>query len=158
SAEKAVQRCCLEAIEAGIIKSAHDCSEGGLAVALAEAAIMSITASVMASERTSEKASGQSLGATVVLPNLPIRRDAHLFGESQSRIVLTVAENNLLKLEHHCEGQGVPMAVIGRVEGQRLTIRVERDERPLIDLPVEAMRKAWEGAIGSYFQEGETQH
>jgi phosphoribosylformylglycinamidine synthase len=145
SAEKAVQRCCLEAIEAGIIKSAHDCSEGGLAVALAEAAILS------------EKASGELLGATVVLPNLPIRRDAHLFGESQSRIVATVAESDLPKLEHQCAGQGVPMAVIGRVEGQRLTIRAEGDDRPLIDFPVERMRTAWQGAIGSYFQSGETE-
>jgi phosphoribosylformylglycinamidine synthase len=145
SVEKTVQKCCLEAIEAGIIKSAHDCSEGGLAVTLAEAAVMS------------EKTSGPSLGATIVLPNLPIRRDAHLFGESQSRIVVTVAETDLPKLVHQCEGQGVPMAVIGRVEGQHLTVRVAGDERPLIDLPVERMRTAWQGAIESYFQSGETE-
>jgi len=143
--EKSVQRCCLEAIEAGIIKSAHDCSEGGLGVALAEAAILS------------EKASGPSSGATVVLPHLPIRRDAHLFGESQSRIVVTVAETDLPKLEHQCAGQGVPMAVIGRVGGQRLTIRMEGDDRPLIDLPVERMRTAWQDAIGAYFQNGGTE-
>jgi phosphoribosylformylglycinamidine synthase len=145
SVEKSVQRCCLEAIEAGIIKSAHDCSEGGLAVTLAEAAILS------------EKASGESFGATILLPNLPIRRDAHLFGESQSRIVVTVAEIDLPKLEHHCAGQGVPMAMIGRVEGQQLTIRVEGDARPLIDLPVERIRTAWQGAIESYFRVGETE-
>jgi len=49
------------------------------------------------------------------------------------------------------------MAVIGRVEGQRLTIRGEGDDRPLIDFPVERMRTAWQGAIGSYFQSGETE-
>ena len=150
SVEKAVQKCCLGAIEAGIIKSAHDCSEGGLAVALAEAAIMS--------DKTSGHTSEESRGAAIVLPNLPIRRDALLFGESQSRIVVTVAETDLPKLEHQCEGQGVPMAVIGRVEGQRLTVRVEGDNRPLIDLPVQGIRKAWQGAIESYFQSGETEH
>ncbi|HET6464673.1 MAG TPA: phosphoribosylformylglycinamidine synthase subunit PurL [Nitrospiria bacterium] len=139
--EKAVQRCCLDAIEAGIIKSAHDCSEGGLAVALAEAVMMS----------------GDSLGATVVLPDVPIRRDAHLFGETQSRIVVTVNESALPKLEHHCVERNVPMAVIGRVEGRRLTIRAEGEDRPLIDLSVETMRTAWEGAIESYFRAGETQ-
>jgi phosphoribosylformylglycinamidine synthase len=144
SAEKAVQKCCLDAIEAGIIKSAHDCSEGGLAIALAEAAMMS------------QKASGEFWGATVVLPDLPIRRDAHLFGESQSRIVVTVAEDHLPELQHRCAEQGVSMALIGRVEGQRLTIRATEDGRPLIDLPVQGMRTAWEGAIESYFQEGET--
>lgn len=146
SAEKAVQRCCLEAIEAGIIKSAHDCSEGGLAVALAEAAIMS------------EKTSGQLLGATIGLPDLPIRRDAHLFGESQSRIVITLEERHLPNLQQLCAGQGVPMALIGRVEGNRLAIRVEGDGRPLIDLPVEAMRAAWQGSIESYFRGGEVEH
>ncbi|HTN44029.1 MAG TPA: phosphoribosylformylglycinamidine synthase subunit PurL [Nitrospiria bacterium] len=149
SAEKAVQKCCLDGIEAGIIKSAHDCSEGGLAIALAEA--------VMMSETASERASGSSWGATVVLPDLPIRRDAHLFGESQSRIIVTVAEDRLPELEQRCAEHGVSMAVIGRVEGQRLTIRAEGDSRPLIDLPLEEMRTAWEGTIESYFQEGQTE-
>ncbi|MBI3610087.1 MAG: phosphoribosylformylglycinamidine synthase subunit PurL [Nitrospirae bacterium] len=135
--EKVLQNCCLDAIEAGIIKSAHDCSEGGLAVALAEAAMMSV----------------RSLGAAVTLPDLPIRMDAYLFGETQSRIVVTVKEVRLDELEKRCAEKGVPTAVIGRVGGNRLTIRAERSGRPSIDLSVEAMRTAWQGAIESHFQE-----
>ncbi len=137
--EKALHKCCLDAIEAGIIKSAHDCSEGGLAVTLAEAALMS------------EPSSGPLLGAAVTLPDLPIRMDAHLFGETQSRIVVTVDEARLDELEKRCAAEGVPMAVIGRVGGDRLTIRVEGRDRPLADLSVQEMRTAWDGAIESYF-------
>jgi phosphoribosylformylglycinamidine synthase subunit PurL len=139
AAEKALQRSCLHAIEAGIIKSAHDCSEGGLAVALAEMAILS--------ERR--------LGAAIVLPDLPIRKDAYLFGESQSRILATVDEARLSELEARCAEASVPLAVIGRVGGDRLTLRIGSEGRPLIDAPVEAMRKRWGEAIESHFLPGD---
>ena len=96
--------------------------------------------------------SGEALGAVVALPDLPIRRDAHLFGETQSRIVVTVEEARLKELEERCANEGVPMAVIGRVGGDHLTIRIEGQDRPLIDRPVEAVRTAWDGAIESYFE------
>ncbi|MBI3994443.1 MAG: phosphoribosylformylglycinamidine synthase II, partial [Nitrospirae bacterium] len=148
AAEKALQKSCLDAMGAGIIKSAHDCSEGGLAVTLAEAAILS------------GRMSGRPLGASVLLPDLPIRKDAHLFGESQSRMVVTVEERRLEELEALCREEGVPFAVIGRVGGDRLTVRIEGRDRPLIDLSVREMETAWEGAIESYFQgraqEGQT--
>jgi len=141
SVEKALQKCCLDAIEAGIIKSAHDCSEGGLAVTLAEAVLMS------------ETGTGRLFGAAVVIPDLPIRLDAYLFGETQSRIVVTVEEARLADLERRCAEAGVPAAVIGRVGGERLTIRIEGQNRSSIDLPVESMRAAWGGAIESYYSE-----
>jgi phosphoribosylformylglycinamidine synthase subunit PurL len=136
AAERAVQKSCLDGIEADIIKSAHDCSEGGLAVALAEAAILS----------------GSRHGAVITLPDLPIRKDAHLFGESQSRIIVTVEDKHLQELQKRSADGSVQLAVIGRVGGDRLTIRIEGQDRPLIDLPLEAVRSAWEEAIGSYFQ------
>jgi phosphoribosylformylglycinamidine synthase len=114
-----------------------------LAVTLAEAAILS------------GPTSGRPLGATVVLPDLPIRMDAHLFGETQSRIVVTVEEARLMELERRCAEEGVPMTVIGRIGGERLTIRIKGQDRPAIDLSVEAMRTAWDGAIESYFKERE---
>jgi phosphoribosylformylglycinamidine synthase subunit PurL len=136
AAEKAVQKSCLDGIEADIIKSAHDCSEGGLAVALAEAAIMS----------------GGRHGAVITLPDLPIRKDAHLFGESQSRIIVTVEDKHFPELQRRCAEEGVPLAVIGRVGGDRLMIRIEGQDRPLIDVSLEAVRSAWEDAIGSHFR------
>ncbi|MBI3811484.1 MAG: phosphoribosylformylglycinamidine synthase subunit PurL [Nitrospirae bacterium] len=141
--EKALHNCCLSAIEAGIIRSAHDCSEGGLAVALAEAAILS------------GPMSESARGASVTLQNLPIRMDAYLFGETQSRIVVTVSETRLDELEKHCAENEVPMAVIGRVEGDRLTVGIEGWGRPLIDLPVETIRTVWNRAVASYFDERE---
>ena len=136
SVEKALQTCCLAAMEAGIIKSAQDCSEGGLAVALAEAAMMS--------ER--------GLGATAALPSLAIRNDAYLFGETQSRIVVTLHDRDLGRLQALCEVHRVPMIETGRVEGNRLIIRPKDSEKPLIDIPVSEMRSNWEGAIESYFK------
>ena len=136
AAEKSVQKCCLEAIEAGIIKSAHDCSEGGLAVTLAEAAILS----------------AGPLGARIVLPQLPIRRDAYLFGESQSRIVVTIDETGWSKMESLCREHGVMITSLGWVEGERLSIRAEGQDSPLMDLSVEEMRSAWYGGIPKALQ------
>jgi phosphoribosylformylglycinamidine synthase len=104
--EKNVQTTCLEGIKAGIIKSAHDCSEGGLATALAECGI------------TSEK----PLGAEINLNHSKIRADALLFGESQSRIVVTVSPENLSPLKEMAKKNKASLAVIGEVGGEKLRI------------------------------------
>lgn len=110
--EKRVQKACLEAIRARIIKSAHDCSEGGLAVALAESCI-----------GNQEK----MLGAEIVLKE-KIRRDALLFGETQSRIIVSLDEKNLKKLEKICKWNKVPWQLLGRVDyEERLRISIGND-------------------------------
>jgi phosphoribosylformylglycinamidine synthase len=92
------------------------------------------------------------LGAAVNLPDLPIRMDAHLFGETQSRIVVTVEEVRLQTLEKRCVEAGVPMTVIGQVGGDRLTIRIGGQDRLLIDRSVQELQMVWDGAIESYFE------
>ena len=123
--EKQVQRVCLKAITEGLVRSAHDIAEGGLAVALAECC-MSGPAS--------------SLGAVIELEG-SIRPDALLFGESQSRIILSLRRRHLGRLRELATAVDVPLAVLGEVRGRRLVIS------PLIDLDVEEIRRMWSNAL-----------
>lgn len=121
-AELAVQRACRRAIQAGLLKSAHDCSDGGLAVALSECCI----------------AGGIGLDGTLSVSG---RWDAALFGERQSRIVVSLASGDRGSLERICANEGVPWAPLGAVGGTRLTTA------GLLDLPVEQLASAWGGGI-----------
>ena len=96
--EKSVVDTCMEAIKHGIIESAHDCSEGGISVALAESCI-----------------SG-SVGARIDIKNPHnLRPDVLLFGESQSRIVVSLKEEELPKLNKLAEKNKAPMEILGKV-------------------------------------------
>jgi phosphoribosylformylglycinamidine synthase subunit PurL len=101
--EMAVQGVVRAGIRAGVIKSAHDCSEGGIAVALAESCIAG------------------DVGADVHLHD-ELHPVASLFAESQSRIVVTVAESDAEAFVQSCIDGGVPYGVIGSVGGERLSI------------------------------------
>ena len=96
--EARLQRCCLLLIQDGLLHSAHDCSEGGLGVTLAESAIQG------------------GLGFQGTFSNLG-RWDAALFGEAQSRIVVSLAEAGLPKLAQRCKEEDVPYARLGTVGG-----------------------------------------
>lgn len=128
--EKRVQKACLEAIRTGIIKSAHDCSEGGLAVALAECCIGN-------QERM--------LGAEIVLQD-KIRNDALLFGETQSRIIVSLEEKNLKRLESICKKNKVPYQVMGRVDYEQ-RLRIEVGNQRLISVSCEEMGERYYNSI-----------
>ena len=133
--EAAVQRCCLGAIRACLVRSAHDCSDGGLAVALAESCIaggLGLECEAGALER--------------LLQRDGCRVDAILFGESQSRIVLSLDESHLHALERLAGEAGVPLAVLGTVGGERFRLG------GWIDMPVSEMRDAWSDALGRMLQ------
>jgi len=119
--EKNLQQACLTAITGGIIISAHDCSEGGVAVTLAESCL----------------APGAEIGAVVELAGTGLRKDSMLFAESQSRIVVTIKEEDITGLEKIARASGVPVKVIGRVGGARLRIN------GLIDLPLAEISDAY---------------
>lgn len=123
--ERAVQQCCLKAIERGIVRSAHDTSEGGLAVALAECCIGG-----------PEKA----LGARIETHEM-VRADALLFGESQSRIIVSVRERDLGRLREIAAREGAPVQAIGVVGGTRFIIQ------PLIQAPVEELKAIWSTSL-----------
>lgn len=124
--EKKAQLVTLEAIEKGLIQSAHDCSEGGLAVALAECCISNPK---------------KRLGAIVDVSQSRLRKDALLFSESQSRIILSAKPKNVKKILAIAGKNKAPVAVIGTVRGKNLIINKS------IKLSVEKLYKAWHGAI-----------
>ena len=131
--EKAVHEVCLEAIEAGLLESAHDLSEGGLAVAVAESAFHSAA----------------GIGCELELHDA-LRFDALLFGETQSRVLVTVKPAKLKQLRALAEAKGVAASVVGATGGTRIQIR--HKERVLVDVPVEHARRAWLDAIPNHFK------
>ncbi|MDH5666894.1 MAG: phosphoribosylformylglycinamidine synthase subunit PurL [Nitrospira sp.] len=133
-AEKALHGCVLTLIRAGLVRSAHDCSDGGVAVALAESCM---------------SGPGRPLGAVIELPLDRFRRDAVLFGESQSRVVLSVKPANRQTVLDRARELGVPADVIGTVAGDRLQVSL-KDERAVmrvIDLPVADLHERWACSI-----------
>ncbi|TAL10846.1 MAG: phosphoribosylformylglycinamidine synthase subunit PurL [Nitrospirae bacterium] len=135
--EVAVQALALTAIEQGLVRSAHDCSEGGLAVALAECCL---------------SAPAGPLGAEVVLESKGLRRDSLLFGESQSRIILSVKPGDLDAVTLLAAGSNVPLSVLGTVGGGNLTLSVKNDRggaHVLIDRPCRDLAIIWRGALRS---------
>ncbi len=116
--EARVQQVCLEAIGRGLLRSAHDCSQGGLAVALAECCMAG---------GLGMDGNAQSKG----------RLDAALFGEAQSRIVISCAEDAAGDVAALAREADVPLTRLGRVGGRRLTLG------GLVDVSVEELAAAY---------------
>ena len=126
--ELALQNALLTLIRSGKIRSAHDCSEGGLAVALAECCM----------------SGAQQIGATVWAEST--RDDQVLFNESQSRIVVSVAAEEAAEVLEQLAGLGVPAANIGVVRGTHLKIETRR---ATYSWSVETLRETWHSSIGN---------
>lgn len=127
--EKAVQDTCLELIKAGMVRSAHDVSDGGLAVCLAEMSLMS-----------------KGLGASIELSvGSKGRVDGTLFGEAQSRIVLEVQPDFAERVQDISEENGVVAHFIGTVGGE--TFSVEIDGESAINSTPEQLKDIYETAI-----------
>lgn len=131
--EKAVQMMVYNAIRQGLIKSAHDCAEGGLAVALAESCV-------------SDK--NHVIGAQIDLSELEgwssDRSDVLLFGESQSRIIITCSIKDAPKVIELAEKHDILYNTIGKVGGDRFTI----DD--LVDLPLNKLNQVWQKGLTQY--------
>ncbi len=123
--EKNVQEACLRAIRKCIILSAHDISEGGLAVALAECCL---------------NPEGP-VGASVEIDLSGRRADEVLFGETQSRIVVSLREKDTEALGTICSSLGVPFRVIGKTGGGSLRIA------GLVDAGLGEMGRAFRGSL-----------
>ncbi|MDD5230906.1 MAG: phosphoribosylformylglycinamidine synthase subunit PurL, partial [Candidatus Marinimicrobia bacterium] len=124
--EKRVYQATLEAIHKGIVSSATDVSDGGLAVALAESCITN-----------PEKSEGAS-----IYISRKLRNDELFFGESQSVIVLSINEKYLLDMERIASKNIIPCITIGRVKDNgRLKIN------EIIDLPLTDIKKAYAETI-----------
>ncbi len=130
--EKRVHELCLEAISRGLIRSAHDISEGGLAVALAECSFGS-----------------RAKTGSIIDLNDEIRPDALVFGESQSRIVVSVRKADLSVLLKLAAQKGVQAKAIGKTAGREIIIR--HAGREIIRLPVEILYETWKKSIPQVF-------
>jgi phosphoribosylformylglycinamidine (FGAM) synthase-like enzyme len=126
--EKAVQDFCREAIARGLIRSAHDTSEGGLAVCAAECCLLGRT----------------RVGCVIDLEDT-IRPDALLFSETQSRLLVSTAPRDLPQLLRLAEERAVPAKAIGQAGGKEFIIR--RGGRELVRLPVEQIYDVWKKAL-----------
>lgn len=124
--EKKLLDAVLGAIQSGLVRSAHDLSEGGLAVALAESCI-----------------SG-GLGAQVDF-DTTLRSDVALFSETQSRILLSASPDQADQLQEFIASRGVPVQRIGQVGGRDLVIRV--GGASALNRPVEGLKRVWEDTI-----------
>ena len=126
SEEKAVHEAMLELIKAGSVASAHDISDGGLAICLAECAIFA-----------------DSLGCEVDFAS-NARLDATLFGESQSRIVFTSPkELNSADLSP----KGVQIITLGKVTPHRFNVTINGDT--VIDLTVDVLRQEYRNTLAA---------
>jgi phosphoribosylformylglycinamidine synthase len=127
--EKAVQKAVRDCVRAGAVRAAHDCSDGGLAVALAEMCF------------------ANELGCRVMLKSSS-RADALLFGEDASRILVSYAEGNQGSVQAICKAAGAPFEEIGQVGGTSLVIE------GLLDARVAELQEAWSTAIPRLVGEG----
>src|SRR6185295_125649 len=103
--ELTVQKACLEAAEAGLLLSAHDCSDGGLGVALAESCFSSL--------------GREAIGAEIDLEG-ELNPTTLLFSESPSRIIISFDAADADTVYEIAERNNAPFAILGRVGGHRL--------------------------------------
>jgi len=139
-------------IQSGLVKSAHDCSEGGLAVALAESCISQLIArdtprligalidlSAIGAQSSSSVSSSEA-GAS----RSNLRLDAQLFGETQSRVVISCKALDAVKVVERAKLMGVPAVQIGKVGGDKLTVKTTSGE---FSTPLTELHDAWWNSI-----------
>ncbi|MEW5758645.1 MAG: phosphoribosylformylglycinamidine synthase subunit PurL [Candidatus Omnitrophota bacterium] len=135
--EKRVQKTVLELIEKGLVNSAHDCSEGGLAIAIVESCISNKEC---------------LLGAEISLYSR-IRPDALLFGESQSRIVISCDVKNIEKIRKIARKTEIPLEIIGKVSNN--SFKVSINSKIVINLSKEVINNAWRDSLTKNLTKGD---
>jgi phosphoribosylformylglycinamidine synthase subunit PurL len=136
-AEARLQRFLVEAIAEGLVASAHDCADGGFAVALAECCF-------------DTGGRGAEVDVPAAGPDHQNITIATLFGESASRVIVSTAPSQLDTLLTRASGGGVSARHIGRVGGDR--VRVGIDGEAAIDVAVVDVEREWGTAIEKRFQ------
>src|SRR6202790_3841549 len=125
--EATLQRALVALVRAGLVESAHDCSDGGLAVALVESALPG------------------GVGFGVRLPGQQVAPEFLLFGEDASRVVLSCDPIQLPRIQQVAEEYGVFADVLGETGSDRVEIAV--NGQPVISASVAELREAYEGAL-----------
>jgi phosphoribosylformylglycinamidine synthase len=125
--ESALQRMVIDLIQQGLVESVHDCSDGGLAVALAE------------------KAFAKGVGARVNLQSNGLPAEFVLFGEDASRILISCDAGNVARIKELSESFGVDAAVIGETVADRIEISL--DGTFVVSAAVAELSEMYEGAL-----------
>jgi phosphoribosylformylglycinamidine synthase len=131
-AERAVQSACREAIRAGVLDVAHDCSDGGLAVAIAEACIAGNTGARISLDALESAHPG-------------LRTDVMLFAEEGARIVVALPAERWTELEGIAAASGARLYPLGEAGGDWLHLR--RGEDQLADLQISEVAMAWQNGL-----------
>jgi phosphoribosylformylglycinamidine synthase len=125
--EAALQRMVIDLIQLGLVESVHDCSDGGLAVALAE------------------KAFARGVGARVNLQSSGLPAECVLFGEDASRILISCDAGNVARIKEVAESFSVDAGVIGETVADRLEISLNGTN--VVSAAVSELSGMYEGAL-----------
>jgi len=136
--EKLVQKTLLKLADECLLNSAHDCSDGGLAVAIAECCFSSL--------------GRDALGADVTLDKNGLSSEALLFGETPSRIVISFSAQNRERIQAIV--RGCSMNIIGSVTGSDIRISVGGEEK--LVQPVTELESAWKSSLRNQLETFET--
>jgi phosphoribosylformylglycinamidine synthase len=123
--EKAVNRLILSAAQSGYLRSAHDCADGGMLVALAEACLLG----------------GIGVRCPSLRPESPLRMDSAFFGESPSRYIVSVPSRAMPELQSLARRHNVEIALLGLAGGDAIEFEGQ------FKLSLAELRQAWEGDI-----------
>jgi phosphoribosylformylglycinamidine synthase len=125
--EAALQKAVIELVQQGLVESVHDCSDGGLAVALAE------------------KTFAKGVGARVNVASNGLPAEFALFGEDASRIVVSCTPDNVPRIQEIAEEYGIVADVLGETIPEQLEISLEG--QVVVSVPVSDLDAAYESAL-----------
>jgi phosphoribosylformylglycinamidine synthase len=125
--EAALQKALVELAEAGLAASAHDCSDGGLAVALSESSFV------------------QGIGFKVDIKSAGLPAECLLFAEDASRVVISCDQASLSRIQQLAAKYGLAAEVLGETVSGQIEIKI--DGRTVVSTGVEELRSAYEGAL-----------
>ena len=123
--ERAVGKLMLAAAGAGLIRTAHDCSDGGMLLALAECCLLG----------------GMGMRGPAIIPEAPLRLDAALFGESPGRFIISAPSRAMPELQSLARRHHVEISLLGLTGGEALELEGQ------LKLSLSEMRDAWEGGL-----------
>jgi phosphoribosylformylglycinamidine synthase subunit PurL len=125
--EAALQKAIIEIVRGGLVESVHDCSDGGLAVALAESSFR------------------QDVGLKADISSNGLPAESVLFGEEATRIVISCIQENVQPIKQLAVKYGILFEVIGETVASRVEVNV--DGRKVISASVNELNHAYEGAL-----------
>src|SRR6266436_239344 len=125
ASETAVNRLILAAARSGLLRSAHDCADGGMLVGLAECCLLG----------------GMGVRCPALRPEAPLRLDAAFFGETPGRFIVSAPSRAMPELQTLARRHHVEISLLGMAGGE--TVEFEGQFR----LSLEEMRQAWEGGL-----------